>query len=649
MPESASFSDTYEAVSPVAQLVAQVYGVIYPYSATTARVTAMLASARFDSGGRRVQNTHAKAAGEELLKAKLVCHAPAKRELKAVSSWAPWLTLEAFRNRALNRIMNAFDHEQPIYWRYYNDPARTAMRLRCFTVAGRFEDIEKNFPDIRADDWRFLAEPGAAGLLPTLPPKYLTPALTGCLSQVIETLAPPEPIIDACHKLAPDLSPHLTEIAFIRILQGRLDEALSMFDDFQGEAHNVKQVRTDLAATRAFSATLRGDDEEATRCIQAAIAEEKAGTRKRNVFPAARAFVLSLLSLLRSNTPASLTMLEQLIRVANRKHIRPFMVDVVAAASRQENERGYYATTPQSMLLHSLLQGFLYCWTNEPELLNRKTLTRIMNRAHAHGFKWVEAECLEIIRRHETDRHTEKSAGQSAEMHAGMGTVSLVSLVKPAPEWEYPLKEIEQFAYETRNRQKPASEKAAPNYQRRLVWDFDADEYDDISVTPREQRANKNGAWSRGRAVAMKRLLEKRDTMAFLSGQDRAAAATIRQDSYGWRGHKHFYLPLAGLYALAGHPHVFHADGGLVDIVPREPELLVDENAEGMIVARVEPHEPDAGESGYYARMVGKHRCEVTRFTSGHKRLFNIIPPEGIKLPASARARLLEAVSDLGH
>ena len=647
MPESASFSDTYEAVSPVAQLVAQVYGVIYPYSATTARVTAMLASARFDSGGRRVQNTHAKAAGEELLKAKLVCHAPAKRELKAVSSWAPWLTLEAFRNRALNRIMNAFDHEQPIYWRYYNDPARTAMRLRCFTVAGRFKDIEKDFHEIRADDWRFLAEPGAAGLLPTLPQKYLTPALTGCLSQVIETLAPPEPIIDACHKLAPDLSPYLAETAFIRILQGRLDEALSIFNEFQGDTRNSKRIRTDLAATRAFIATLRGNDEEATSFIQAAIAEEKAGTRKRNVFPAARAFVLSLLSLLRSSTPASLSMLEQLIRVANRKHIRPFMVEVVAAAARLEDERHYYVPTSDSTLLYSLLYGFLYCWTDEPELLDRKTLTNIRNRAHVHGFKWAEAECLEIIHQDKIGRRAEKPGERSAEMHAEMGTVTLVSLVKPLPEWEYPLKEIEQFAFETRNRQKPAPEKAVADYQRRLVWDFYSDEYDDISVTPREQRTNKNGTWSRGRSVALKRLLEKMGAMDFLLEQDRAAAAKVKHESYGWRGHKRFYLPLAGLYELAGHPYVFHADGGLVDIVRREPELLVDEKANDMILVRIEPHELNAGESGYYLQMVGKHRCEVTRFTSGHKRLFNIIPPEGLALPAPARGRLLEAVSDL--
>ena len=53
MPASTSFSDAYEVLSPVARLVALVYGVVYPYSATTARVTATLASAGFDSGGRR--------------------------------------------------------------------------------------------------------------------------------------------------------------------------------------------------------------------------------------------------------------------------------------------------------------------------------------------------------------------------------------------------------------------------------------------------------------------------------------------------------------------------------------------------------------------------------------------------------------------
>ena len=647
MPESSSLSGVFESLSPVAQLVAQVYGVVYPYAVTTARAAAILTYARFKSGGRRVQNAQTKVAGEELVTAGLVVRAESGKELRAARSWAPWLTLEAFRNSALDRIMDAFEYKQPPYWHYYNDPARKAMCMRRFTVSGRFQDLEKNRFDIRADDWRFLAEPGADGLLPTLPAKYRTPALSGCLSQVIETLAPPEPIIDACYKLAPDISLHLAEVAFIRILQGRPDEALSLFDEAQAEPRNAKRIRTDLAATRAFIATLRSDDEEAIRFIQAAVDEEKAGTRKRNVFPDTRAFVLSLLSLLRRNTPASLTLLEQLMRVAHRKHAWPYLVELVASAAGLDDLRHYYTPAFDNASLYTLLYGFLYCWVEETEMLDRDALTSLGYRARLHGFKWVEAEHLELTRQYKTGRQAEEAALKSSELHAETGTATLASLVKPMPEWEYPLKEIEMFAFETRNKQKSAPKKVAPGSQRRLVWDFSTDEYNEISVTPREQHANKNGSWSKGRSVAMKRLLENMGTMDFLLEQDRAAIATIRQESNGWRRHKHFYLPEAGLYALAGHPYVSHADGGQVDLVRREPELSIEEKANGMILARVEPRGLYAENSGYHVRMVGKRRCEVTRFTPGHKRLFNIIPPEGLALPAPARTRLLDAVSDL--
>ncbi|MYH69986.1 MAG: DEAD/DEAH box helicase, partial [Gammaproteobacteria bacterium] len=462
-----------------------------------------------------------------------------------------------------------------------------------------------------------------------------------------EDLAQPEPVIDACYKLAPDISLHLAEIAFIRILQGRLDEAVSLLDEAQGESRNVKRTRIDLAATRAFVATLRADDEEAIRSIQAAIDEEKAGTRKRNVFPDARAFVLSLLALLRCNTPGCLALLEQLMRVGHRKQAWPHLVELVAHAAGLKDLRRYQMPAFDNASLYTLLYGFLYCWVEETEMLDGNVLARLGYRARLHGFKWVEAERLELTRRHSVGRQAEEAAAKSVELHAETGTATLVSLVTPMPDWEYPLKEIEMFAFETRTKRKSAPKQAAPASQRRLVWDFSNDRYLGVSVTPREQRANKNGSWSKGRSVAMKRLQEDMGTMDFLLEQDRAAIATIKRDTYGRHGHDQFYLPPAGLYALAGHPYIFNADGGQVDLARREPELSVEEQADGMILARVEPHGRHGEDPVYHVRVVGKRRCEVTRFTPGHQRLFAIIPPKGLALPAPARARLLDAVSDL--
>lgn len=127
MPESSSLSGVFESLSPVARLVAQVFGVVHPYAVTTARAAAILASARLKSGGQRVQNAQAKAAGEELVTAGLAVRSVSGKELEAVKSWAPWLTLEALRNGALDRIMDAFECKQTPYWQYYNDPARKAL------------------------------------------------------------------------------------------------------------------------------------------------------------------------------------------------------------------------------------------------------------------------------------------------------------------------------------------------------------------------------------------------------------------------------------------------------------------------------------------------------------------------------------------
>ena len=67
----------------------------------------------------------------------------------------------------LNRIAAGHDHVHPRL-SYYDDEARTAMALRCDTVAGR-RLAPAGADTVHPQAWGFLAEPGAAGLLRTLP------------------------------------------------------------------------------------------------------------------------------------------------------------------------------------------------------------------------------------------------------------------------------------------------------------------------------------------------------------------------------------------------------------------------------------------------------------------------------------------------
>ncbi|MDE0510975.1 MAG: DEAD/DEAH box helicase [Gammaproteobacteria bacterium] len=648
MPSAAAYSEIYKNLSPAAQSAALVYGVFYPRYVDKARVVEAITYAALRPGKQRMHSGQIMAAVKELGKVGIVSIDSFNRDARLDESWAPWLTLEAHLLGVLNKLRGAFEHEGPAGWNYYRGPDRKAMDLRCLTVLGQFEEIDRHYPDINADDWRFLAGPGAAPLLRSVPTQHLAAALEGSLTQVIETFAQPESIIKACYQLAPDISPYLCDIAFIRILQGRLDEAGSMLDKLEQDTAQPARLRIDACATRAFIATLRGKDDEALSFIEAAIAEEKKITRKRSVFPTARAFSLSLLSLLRSDTPASLTLLKELIGAAAGAQTASYIVRLVSTVAQMKYRPPSFWPHYGKAPFYALFSQLAVCWRGEQHLRDPKSLEQLRRRAHLHGYNWVEAECQEIIATHNKGQSAGKPGDLFIAKHADMGTVSLVSLVQPVPEWEVPLKEMERFAYELKGKRKPAARKAARKSPRRLVWDVDDDKYGNFIVTPREQRANKDGDWYDGGALTPRQLLSKASKMDFLLEQDRAAIATIKQRQSGRRGQKRFYVPIAGLYELAGHPHVYRADDGEpIDVVRTEPELSVDEVDEETIMVNIGPHAEEAVESSYAAHMIGERRCEVTRFSAGHKRLFNIIPPEGLELPAAARERMLEAVAGL--
>ena len=187
------------------------------------------------------------------------------------------------------------------------------------------------------------------------------------------------------------------------------------------------------------------------------------------------------------------------------------------------------------------------------------------------------------------------------------------------------------------------SRKAKAEPRKRLVWDL-VEVNLGFQLNPREQRETRSGSWTKGRRVALKRLAAEAATMEFLREEDRTAAAAIKVHRY-W-GTMEYVLGRNGVYALAGHPHVFNEAGDAVEIVRRDPELRIDESADGDAIVKVDPHGWNSDDE-YGIVRVSARRYEVTRFSAEHQRLFDHIPPDGLVVPPDAKPRLLEAVSGL--
>ena len=665
-PVHCEATDTYAGLSPAARLVAQAYGTIAPQPLGVARVSRLLTLANIRVLNRRLDDRDIRRCNAELIEAGIAVR-QATDGVRAAPEWVLPLTRAAERDGILERLLTACLAEQSSPWPI---PLTDEALLRANLVAGRLSELERVIGRYQPETavWRFLAEPLADDLLDRLPEPRRAEALSGCLGHVIETAAPPEPVIEACEALSRGHLAHATEIAFIRILQGRFDLAEAVFAQLPPAMREQKPAGTGLAAVRALIAMLRGDDREAQRCIEEALALERAGTRKRLVFPDSRAFALSLAGLVRIDSPHSHDLLAEIYRGAERMDIDwPTELDFVATATHVKAGHGlYYNHRPPYPHMGSLLEALGACWLREfpVDWQERKVaLLRYRQRAAANGFDWVTAECDEVLRRSEAaggedatgeDAGNEDARGAAAgdetaaepvPGHARLGTVTLATLAAPLPVWEQSLKVLEQLAYETGNKTARAG-KANVTVKRRLAWEL-VEDLDRVSVYPREQRQNKNGRWSKGRKVSLRRLARGAVKMDFLLPQDIEAAASISvHDS--WRGLE-YSLDARGLHALAGHPHVFNEDGRQVDIVRREPELSVAENEHGGMVVTMRPHgeDPWGDRREFVVEMATDQRCVVTRFTDSHLRLLSAIPAEGLELPADAGQRLLEAVSSL--
>ena len=661
------FLAPYRALGPVERIVALAYGVVFPHTLTRAEMGQVLRRAGFRQGGRVIGEGTFKAACAAPLEAQIVIETRARGRLIGSDRWAPWLTLEASGKGRLDRIRKAYRDLHTRYWEMGG--ADTAMNLRIHTVTGRFDLLGPEPVDFEPGDWAWLTAPGVTDLLGTLPRRFMDAAVKDCFAELVRTAEPPEPTLEAYAGSQTDRGAHAAEVALLHIMRGAFDDALAVFAELREDERESKPARTGLASVRALLATLRGDDAEAGSRIDEALACEKAGTRKRNVFPAHDAFTLSLLSLVRNHTPAHATKLQHLLRVARKLDTGPAFLGVIDLADhiRGGGKLGSrrFSGPPD---LNTLISGLLSCWMREfPDSAGEERFAALLHfggEAARNGYRWVAAECFEVCTRwwrsdgREDDQIQrmiailvgDESANPrdiASAMHEELGTTTLASLVRPMAEWEHALQRIEQLAHETRG--KAGKRKRAPvAAKRRLAWVFETDDYGELAIRPREQRGFKNGKWSKGRVVSLKRLREQAGKMDFLTGRDRAAAGRIVHNTQRWNGLPTYYLPSSGLFELAGHPYVLNDAGDPVEVVRRDPELLVQER-NGALVVRVEPHADVAGQGFYYARLTTDTRIEVTRFSKGHRKLCDVVPLQGMELPADARERLVGAVSTLAE
>ena len=512
---------------------------------------------------------------------------------------------------------------------------RDTQQARCL-----LETCAKQFPNdcYHYPPWLLIFNnPFTAEGLRELPDELLGEALAAIFTAGVRDFEPATAALALAEALlaenrCPDiLRYHLAEHWLLCGEPARARRYLSPADTDHGEA------------LRGWLAFLEGADEEAIQHYEAALKLLRQRTRKRKIFFDHLAGVFFILALLASGTPARLRQAADAMAPAFDRNARyPFLplyqslrevVEIQQGLRKEPTPLAGSAPRPVADRFFQLLALF---WVNAAELQTLREPVELLARfARNSAYRWFENELTDLVQQVQRQRSSQPASLQHQAEGSGR---ALVRLFRRKESWEHALNALLDVS--------AAREPPPAATQTRLAWALRWHDSGHCLATPREQKRDARGLWTRGRPIALKRLYSRSERLEFLTPQDLKICAAIRQSYSGYYGGANYEIDLQkALPLLVGHPLLFWEDAPevRVELVRGEPELLVVPDGSRWRLELSPKALP--GDSLKVVKETNT-RLKVIAFNDTHQRILTILG-EGLLVPAAAEPRVLETVAAL--
>lgn len=362
------------------------------------------------------------------------------------------------------------------------------------------------------------------------------------------------------------------------------------------------------------------------------MADLRKQTKKRKIDLPPILNALYCLALIQENDPKQLPALKQALQLGSKQGYGIAYQLLLSFLDLRQGSRPpqLHKLPPLAPGLDGLLLGLALYWLDEPlarQKAWRNALHQQAQQLRENGYRWLADEYEALISR---------QFGTNAPLPDG--ALPLVDLYQRQESWQLALNALSLI-------RSPANPVKSAEQHTRLAWLLHMDRYSGLMLEPREQKRNAKGQWSKGRPVALKRLLEDGGSLDFLCDQDREASRLIQVEN-SYYGGRQYSLPAAiALQRLVGHPHLFWQDAPevRVDVSLGEPGLQLKED-KGQISLRLQPEGIADGEL-----LLEKETPTRLKIYPASKELRQIadIIGDGLKVPLSAKAQLVEAISSI--
>ncbi|MEN9656871.1 MAG: hypothetical protein RL571_336 [Pseudomonadota bacterium] len=405
----------------------------------------------------------------------------------------------------------------------------------------------------------------------------------------------------------------------------------------RGDLAQLKQIQAKtpaqfLAENLAALATLRGEYAIAVEIYEALIKAHKQDSGKRKFFLENTDGLLYIVALLGMNSPASLKLAKAQIDDGHKqKHAYAYLAlkplsDHLVLGMPLISSSPSYVHQPNDC--DGLFEALALFWqdSNVDDSWCKKLITA-RSKAEKNGYQWIAAELDVLIHR----QFAKPLAFPG--WHAQQQLTPLVSAIVREEGWQRALVALSQL--------KAGS--AASTSDTRIAWLVE-ESHGDIRIEPREQKKSAKGIWSKGRAVALRRLLQEQDTLAGMSDQDKRVASCIRKSYNNYYGGSDYELDgETALGHLIGHPALFWLDAPdvRIDIAKGDVALLLKEK-NGQITLELDPNMDS--NAPFIWKKETPTRLVIYSSSPEIKQIAGILGT-GLAVPIAAKAQLVDVIT----
>jgi len=419
------------------------------------------------------------------------------------------------------------------------------------------------------------------------------------------------------------------------ILGGRLEEAFDLIGMFDNSGYTL--------GFNGWVLFLKGQNKEAINSFEADLKTYRKMVHSRSEYFGGMAGIFFVLALLKTRDASLLPKITKIIKKAKSySYVFSFMLPIYDALDRvceiQKGNVDLVKVGSNAGLtgdggIAEFFRVFASYWLNNKiSSEEAKALKTVSSIAKWAGWKWLSMESnLLLSKASQKSRPDHENFVKKLQDETGM--ISILSMVPHEELWQKSLRALMGTG-------KLDSGPKGDVGNTRLVWLFRFG-HGDISLQPLEQKLSKTGKWSKGRNVALKRLLHGTN-LDYITHQDRRISQTIREESSYYSGTTYYFDGQKAILELIGHPLVFTWDSSFtpVTIERGEPVVTVKKMKSQLKIV----FSPEISDEKIIMVEQSATRIEVIQVNAEHRRIAGILGKSGLKVPLSGKEDAMAAI-----